>query len=127
MSHAGSDYAPNALFANTGNANHWITVRLIGHTTNRVAIGARVRLTVNDGGTRRRIYGTVSSGGSFGASSLQLEMGVGKATVVEELEVWWPTSGTRQVFRDVAVDQIIEIEEGVDVIVQFGDRTVNSR
>ncbi|MEE8133579.1 MAG: CRTAC1 family protein [Gemmatimonadales bacterium] len=121
------DYAPNALFANTGNANHWITVRLIGHTTNRVAIGARVRLTVNDGGTRRRIYGTVSSGGSFGASSLQLEMGVGKATVVEELEVWWPTSGTRQVFRDVAVDQIIGIEEGVDVIVQFGDRTVNSR
>ena len=49
--------------------------------------------------------------GSFGASTLRVEMGVGTAEQIVELEVWWPTSGTRQIFRNVAVDQFLEITE----------------
>ncbi len=58
----------------------------------------------------------IASGGSFGASSLQQEIGLGQAGLVRELEVWWPTTGARQIFTDVPVDQFIEITEGVDSI-----------
>jgi hypothetical protein len=42
---------------------------------------------------------------------LQQTLGVGRAERVALLEVHWPTSGTTQVFRDVAVDQAIEVTE----------------
>ena len=104
------DASPNALFVNPGNANHSLTVRLIGDGSNRAAIGARLKFTLNDGG--RTLFSTVSSGGSFGASSLQQEIGLGLATVVTELEVWWPTTGMRQSFPDVPADVYVEIREG---------------
>ena len=111
-----ADAAPNALFRNPGSGNHWLTVRLIGAASNRAAIGARLKLVVGDAGVRRTIYATVSSGGSFGASSLQQEIGLGQAREVTELAVSWPTTGTRQVFTNVPADRFIEIKEGVDTI-----------
>ena len=39
-------------------------------------------------------------------------MGLGAAEKVKALEVWWPTSGIRQVVRDVPANQAIEITEG---------------
>ncbi len=53
----------------------------------------------------------ISSGTSFGANPLQQTIGLGKATKVDLLEVHWPTSGTSQVFRDIAANQVIEITE----------------
>ncbi len=111
-----SDQSPNALYVNPGNANHWITINLRGTTSNRPAIGARLALTVRTDSGTRRIYAEVSSGGSFGASSLRQEIGLGTGTRIDELAVTWPGGRTRQVFRDVAVDQFIEIEEGVDTV-----------
>lgn len=111
-----SDLAPNALFLNPGTPNHWITLQLIGRWTNRAAIGARLRLRVGEGRDAREIHAVVSSGGSFGASSLQQEIGLGPAARVEELEVVWPTSGRRQVFRGIAANQVVAIEEGADSV-----------
>ena len=34
--------------------------------------------------------------------------------MIEQLEVEWPTTGLRQTFRDLSVDQFIEITEGED-------------
>ncbi len=51
-------------------------------------------------------------GGSFGASSLQQEIGLRQATRVRQLEIWWPATGVRQTFRDLPVDVAIEITEG---------------
>jgi ASPIC and UnbV len=42
---------------------------------------------------------------------LQQTIGLAKAERVALLEVYWPTSGSTQVFRDVAVDQAIEFTE----------------
>lgn len=100
------------LFENPGHGNDWIGVRLVGVKTNRPGIGARIKLTVeNQGGGRRFIYRTVGSGGSFGASPLQQHIGLGKAARIENLEIWWPTSNTRQNFSDVPNDRLIEIKE----------------
>ncbi len=102
----------NAMFENPGNSNHWITIKLVGLQSNRAGIGARIKLVVETNEGQRSIFNLVGSGGSFGASSLQQEMGVGGATRIRELEVYWPASNTKQRFYDVAVDQFIEITEG---------------
>ena len=53
----------------------------------------------------------VSSGSSFGANPYQQTLGLAQAPRVARLEIHWPTSGTTQVFRDITVDQAIEVTE----------------
>ncbi|PYV18321.1 MAG: hypothetical protein DMG07_04175 [Acidobacteria bacterium] len=60
----------------------------------------------------RDIYTVVSTGGSFGSSSLQQEIGLGRARAIRAIEVTWPASRTTQTFRDVAMDQFLKIREG---------------
>src|SRR6185436_3668165 len=93
----------------------WLEVRLHGLKTNRMAIGAKITLTVDGSGTPSPIrYREVTSGGSFGASPLLQHIGVGKAKIVKTVEIKWPVSGTTQVFHDVPVDGRIEITELAD-------------
>ena len=103
----------SALFRNPGNhGNNWIAIKLVGVKTNRAAIGARIKLTLDsEGHTGRYIYRWVGSGGSFGASPLQQHIGLGNAKEIQALEIWWPTSRSRQVFNDVLANQFIEVKE----------------
>ena len=57
------------------------------------------------------VHRHVSSGSSFGGNPLQQTLGLGKAGPLAELEIRWPTSGTTQVFQNVAVNQAIEVTE----------------
>jgi hypothetical protein len=111
---AGDAYA-DALFVNPGFGNHWITLKLVGTTSNRSAIGARIRIDVEESGSQRSIYRWVNSGGSFGGNPLRQHIGVGSAETITRLEVFWPTSGETQVFHDVEVDQFLEVTEGEKV------------
>jgi len=100
-------------FENPGHGRHWIRLRLVGTRSNRAALGARITLTVaGPGGATRTIHRQVTSGGSFGCSPLAQQIGLGSAREVQTLEVFWPTSGTRQVFRNVRADQRLEMREG---------------
>jgi hypothetical protein len=100
----------NILFDNPGQGNHWLTVKLVGEKTNRAAIGARIKV-VTAGQKPLTVHRHVSSGGSFGANTLEQMIGLAKADRVALLEIYWPTSGTIQVFRDIAAGQIIEVTE----------------
>jgi len=115
----------SALFRNPGHhGNNWITIKLVGVKTNRAAIGARIKLTLDsESHTRRYIYRWVGSGGSFGASPLQQHIGLGKARQIETLEIWWPTSRTRQAFNDVPANQFIEVKEFQKDYVRLKRRT----
>jgi ASPIC and UnbV/FG-GAP-like repeat len=100
----------NVLFQNPGHGNAWLTVKLVGKQTNRSAIGARIKV-VTAGEQPLTVHRHVSSGSSFGANPLEQTIGLGRADRVALLEVRWPTSGTTQVFRDVAVNQCLEVTE----------------
>ncbi len=108
------DYFRNVLFENPGTeSNSWVVLKLEGTTSNRSAIGARLRLRVSGPDGSRTIYQTVSTGGSFGASSLQQEIGLGRATRIDEIRVIWPNRDqTTEVFTNVAVNQYYSIVEG---------------
>lgn len=106
------DTYQNVLYENPGHGNSWIKLKLIGDKANRAAIGARLKLTVTDQGQRRDLYRVVCSGGSFGASPLRQEIGLGKALSVETLEITWPGSDTRQVLTNLPAGISVTIHEG---------------
>jgi hypothetical protein len=101
----------NALFENPGFDHHWMKIKLHGKQTNRSAIGARIKIDIDEDGGARTIYKWVNSGGSFGGNPLRQEIGLGQAERIRSLEIYWPTSDTTQRFENVAVDQFLEITE----------------
>ena len=61
----------------------------------------------------------VGSGGSFGASPLRAAHRPGRERArVVDVEVWWPTSGTRQRFADVEANQILRITESASDVAR---------
>ena len=100
----------NVLFQNPGQGNNWLSVKLVGKKTNRAAIGARIKV-VTAGEQPLTVQRHVSSGSSFGANPLEQHIGLGKADRVARLEIHWPTSGTTQVFHDIAVNQGVVVTE----------------
>jgi hypothetical protein len=107
---ANGDKYHNVLFQNPGQGNHWLAVKLVGRKTNRAAIGARIKV-VTAGDRSMTVRREVSSGSSFGANPLQQTIGLSRSDRIALLEIHWPTSGTTQIFRDVAADQAIEVTE----------------
>ena len=101
----------DALFVNPGNDNHWVTLRLSGVRSNRSAIGARITVRARTGSGPREVQAVVGSGGSFGASTLQQEIGLGQAAAIESVAVRWP-SGLRETFADVKMDAVTSLREG---------------
>ncbi len=113
------DTYQSVLYANPGHGNHSITLLLQGVKTNRSAIGARIRVTIQEAGQARRIYRTVGYGSSFGGNPLRQHIGIGKATRVREIEVKWPGTTDAQRFQDVPVDRAFRILEGATKLAQL--------
>ena len=88
------------LYHNPGHGNHSISLILEGVKTNRAAFGARIKVTIAESGRERSIYREVGAVSSFGGNPMRQHIGVGKASVVKEIEVWWPVSGLRQRFKN---------------------------
>ena len=108
------DIGNNLLYENPGNTNHWVTLFLEGTTCNRDAMGARIKVTtVESTGAKRQIWATVGSGGSFGASSLRQEIGLGKAVKIESIEVQWPKPGLlNTIYQNIPMDTALKLKEG---------------
>ena len=105
-----------ALYRNPGHGNHWVTLVLEGVKTNRAAFGARIKVNLEGDGRQRSIYRAVGSVSSFGGNPMRLHVGVGKASSIREIEIWWPVSGVRQKFRNVPVDRVFHIREDRNVL-----------
>jgi hypothetical protein len=100
------------VFDNPGSGSDWINVRLVGAKSNRAAIGAQIKITVeSDGGAARTIYRTVGGSSSFGSNPMEQHIGLGHAARIVGLDVWWPATNTRQHFQQVNMNQFVEIKE----------------
>ncbi len=103
------DSRPTLLRNVLKTGNHWLELKLVGGPKSpRDANGAKVFVRV--GGVRQR--GDVYSGGSFSSSSdARIHFGLGTATKVDSIEIYWP-SGAQQKFIPPGVDRILYVEEG---------------
>ena len=88
--------------------NHWLQVDPIGTVSNRDGCGALITAVVTGEPIMRQVL--CGSGGSGSYHQRQVHFGLGAATTVDRVEVLWP-SGTRQVIDDIAVDQMLVVEE----------------
>jgi enediyne biosynthesis protein E4 len=100
---------PVRVFHNeTANHNHWLLLKLVGRSSNRMGIGARIRVTTADG---QKQWSEVTTSTGYAASSdPRVHFGLGAATAVREIEIRWP-SGIRQVVQNVAADRVFSLEE----------------
>jgi len=97
------------IFHNTTrNGNHWILLKLRGTQSNRMGIGAKIRVTTADGLVQ---YNHVTTSVGYASSSdSRVHFGLGANAAAKEIEITWP-SGTRQVLNDVAADRIVAVTE----------------
>ena len=72
---------------------------------------AQFTVTVNNESGKRVIHRTVGNASSFGASPLQQHIGLGKGARSVDIEIYWPTSNTRQRFTGLEKNQFLEITE----------------
>lgn len=119
---------PDLLYRNNGNSNGWIIVKPEGTESNRSAIGSKVRVLANIGGSpvwqMRELRSHVSSRAQ---SPLELHFGLGDAAIIDSLIVEWP-SGILQILTDVDVNQILGIVEEMPLYIcgdANGDEGVN--
>jgi hypothetical protein len=109
----GNNGDPPLLLRNSGaNGNHFLNLKLVGHKSNRDAMGARVRVVAGGLSQIREIY----AGGSYlSQSDLRANFGLGKITKVDRIEINWP-SGKKQIFEGVEADKFYQIDENTDGI-----------
>ena len=104
---SGNDGGCYVLHNSTETPNHWLTLQLFGHKSNRDAIGAELKLTTAKGSQTA----TVATAGSYLSSSdKRLHFGLGTEAVVRAIEIRWP-SGIRQTIKNVAGDQKLNVDE----------------
>jgi len=95
------------LHNETRTQNHWLTLLLVGHKSNRDAIGAGVKLTTATG----EQYATVTTAGSYLSSSdKRVHFGLGENAAAAKIEIQWP-SGKTQSLSNVPADRMVTVDE----------------
>jgi len=100
--------APAEIWINdSAGVHHWLEFALEGTRSNRDGIGTRIKLSA--GGKAQYNHMTTASG--YASSSAgPIHFGLGAARVVDEVEIRWP-SGTIQILKNVAADQVVHVKE----------------
>ncbi|MBL4716624.1 MAG: VCBS repeat-containing protein [Bacteroidia bacterium] len=106
----GSNYN-NFFYTNDGNLNGWINLKLVGTVSNASAIGAKVSILATINATPRWQYHDVMvETGYDGQNSLNVEFGLGNATVIDSIRIEWP-SGIVWDTSNVNAKQFLTINE----------------
>jgi hypothetical protein len=98
---------PFLMQNNGGNDNNWLQLKLTGIQSNRSAVGARI-IAITDGLKQMR---EIHVGTGYSSPPLDVHFGFGQRTAIDSLIIRWP-SGIIDVLTNVAVNQILSIEEG---------------
>jgi enediyne biosynthesis protein E4 len=102
---------PTLLRNDLAGAHHWIKVKLVGTTSNRSAIGARVLVRY---GKKLQAQAVMSQASFYSSNDPRLHFGLGDERVVD-IDVVWP-SGKSEKFARVSADQLVVIKEGSGIV-----------
>jgi enediyne biosynthesis protein E4 len=109
-----NDGPVHILHNQTPTENHWLLLKLVGHKSNRDAIGAEVKLVT----ARGQQVATVSTAGSYLSSGdKRVHFGFGPESTAQSIEIHWP-SGTTQTLKNVRAGQILTLDEPVSAADQ---------
>jgi hypothetical protein len=92
----------------TRNGNHWLAFQLRGTKSNRDGIGARIKVTLDDG---RALYNHATTSVGYASSSERIvRFGLGPSPVARAVEIIWP-SGMVQKLHDVSAGRVVQVRE----------------
>ena len=98
---------PEIWMNRSRNPNHWIILKLVGVRSNRDGLGTKIKITTSLGTQ----YNHATTTGSYNSSNdKRVHFGLGSATVVDSIELTWP-SGIKQELKNVKADQIVTVTE----------------
>jgi hypothetical protein len=105
---------PAKLLRNDGgNRNNSLRIRTVGTASNRDGIGARVRVTLDNG---TRLWSMVKTGSSYcSQSEMPLTFGLGNASKVTAIEITWP-NGKVETLPGVPANQTVTVQEGKGIL-----------
>src|SRR5471030_1945848 len=92
------------------NGNHWILLKLVGVKSNRMGLGAQVRITT-DAGVQYN-HATTSTGYAC-SSDPRVHFGLWPSKAVKEIDIVWP-SRIHQTLRNVPSDRVLTTTETAD-------------
>lgn len=95
------------LYNETETQNHWLTLNLVGHKSNRDAIGAEVKIVTALGQQQAMV---TTCGSYLSSGDKRVHFGLGAQPMVKQIDIRWPT-GTKQTLHDVKGDQILRVDE----------------
>ncbi|MBI3474362.1 MAG: CRTAC1 family protein [Acidobacteria bacterium] len=105
------DGSPMVLH-NEGSTSHWITLQLIGVKSNRLALGAKVKVV---SGALVQVDEVRSGSSYLSQNDLRVHFGVGSADKVDRVEIRWPGGGNQTV-SNLAADRIYVVKEGEGIV-----------
>ncbi len=92
---------------NKGNENNWLTLKLVGQTSNRDGIGSRIKITA---GGQVQTAQKKSTTGYLSQNDSRVHFGLVKNDIVERIEIKWP-SGKLQILENIKANQILTVQE----------------
>jgi len=111
----------NFLYENTTMGGAWLAFDLVGTPPNTTALGASVTVTAEIGGVVRMQYRQVLAHSGYNSQTTRLHVGLGDATTAT-VRVVWP-SGAETVMENVAVNQLLTVEEGPQMSTEHAQRS----
>ena len=101
------------ILKNNGIAGkHWVSLELQGTKSNRLAIGARLKVVAGGMTQTEEIH----SGGSYlSQSDLRVHFGLNSATKIESVEIRWP-SGKIEMLKNLDADKFYAVLEGQGIV-----------
>jgi enediyne biosynthesis protein E4 len=99
---------PTLLINRTEAAGHAVLFRLVGTTSNKAGIGARVTVTAEN----LIQFNEVRGGASYlSQNDMRLHFGLGPQTIMKTVEISWP-SGKKEAYQDLSTDHVFTMVEG---------------
>ena len=95
------------LHNETETSNHWLTLKLIGHKSNRDGIGAVIKVVTADG---PQWVTVTTASGYLSSSDPRAHFGLGVQKIAKVVEIRWP-SGIIQTINNLQGDRIVEVNE----------------
>ncbi len=91
----------------TQTSNHWLTLKLVGHKSNRDGIGALVKVTTAKGS---QWWTVTTASGYLSSSDPRAHFGLGAESSAQSVEIRWP-SGIVQELKNVTGDRMVTVDE----------------
>jgi hypothetical protein len=106
------DGSPTVLRNDSPSSNHWVTLQLVGTRSNRLAIGAKVKLVA---GALVQVDEVRSGGSYLSQNDMRVHFGLENAATIDRVEIRWP-SGQNEILKNLAADRFYILKEGEGIV-----------